>query len=80
MSLEHSPARSARTDASPSREDDDEVLTVHEWAALNKISYRTARRILTGPKKERPVITQLSENCRGITRGNNRAWQQSRAR
>jgi hypothetical protein len=59
---------------------DDEVLTFTEWCALNGFSPRTGRRILDGPKSQRPIITWLSERRIGITRGNNRAWQASRAR
>jgi len=56
----------------------DRVLTFAEWCALNKIGQRTGRRIIrsgTGP-----VVTQLSERRIGITVGNNRRWQESRAR
>jgi hypothetical protein len=56
----------------------DRVLTFAEWCALNKIGPRTGRRIIrsgTGP-----VVTQLSERRIGITVGNNRRWQESRAR
>ena len=81
MSLEHSPAR-ARKDAPrlPFYDNDDEVLTIRQWAALNGFSMRTAARILRGPKSQRPVITQLSAKRIGITRGNNRRWQESRSR
>jgi hypothetical protein len=58
--------------------DDDEVLTFRQWCALNNISARTGRRILDGP--DGPVVTQLSAHRIGITRGNNRRWQQSRER
>jgi hypothetical protein len=58
--------------------DDDEVLTFAEWCALNKIGKRTGRRILRAPGG--PVVTALSARRIGITRGNNRRWQESRAR
>jgi len=58
--------------------DEDEVLTFAEWCQLNKIGQRTGRRILKTPTA--PVVTQLSTKRIGITRGNNRRWQQSRAR
>lgn len=70
MSMEHSPVNL----------DDDEVLTIEEWRQLNKLSARTAARILARPPDQRPVITQLSERRNGITRRANRLWQQSRAR
>jgi len=81
MSLEHSPARARRDAARMSLHDDDNaVLTVRQWASLNNFSIRTASRILRGPKAKRPVITQLSEHRIGVTRGNNRRWQEARAR
>jgi hypothetical protein len=58
--------------------DDDKVLTFAEWCALNGIGKRTGRRILTSACG--PVVTQLSERRIGITIGNNRRWQESRAR
>ena len=81
MSLEHSPSR-ARKHARPADAlpDDDEVLSLAEWRALNKLSARTAARILAGPKAKRPIITQLSERRYGVTRRNNREWQARRAR
>jgi len=59
---------------------DDEVLTFKEWCELNGFSARTGRRILDGPKSQRPVITWLSARRMGITRGNNRRWQEGRYR
>src|SRR5262249_47406908 len=58
--------------------DDGRVLTFNEWCALNGIGKRTGRRILTSGSG--PVVTQLSERRIGITVGNNRRWQESRAR
>jgi len=58
--------------------DDDRVLTFNEWCALNGIGKRTGRRILTSGGG--PVVTQLSERRIGITVGNNRRWQEARAR
>ena len=58
--------------------DDDKVLTFAEWCALNKIGQRTGRRIIRSGNG--PVVTQLSERRIGITVGNNRRWQESRAR
>lgn len=80
MSLEHSLTRTHKTAGVPSSPDDDEVMTLAEWRATNNLKPRTAARILAGPKDQRPVLTQLSERRYGITRRNNRLWQQSRAR
>jgi hypothetical protein len=57
---------------------DDQVLTLFEWARLNRISLRTARRILNSGNG--PIVNMLSAKRIGITVGNNRAWQQSRER
>jgi hypothetical protein len=59
---------------------DDEVLTFKQWCRLNHFSDRTGRRILHGPKDKRPIITQLSDKRIGITRANNRRWQEARGR
>ena len=59
-------------------DDDDAVLTFREWCALNGFSLRTGRRILDAPGG--PIVTMLSPRRIGITRGNNRLWQASRAR
>ena len=58
--------------------DDDRVLTFAEWCALNGIGKRTGRRIIRSGNG--PVVTQLSERRIGITVGNNRRWQEARAR
>jgi len=58
--------------------DDDKVLTFAEWCALNGIGKRTGRRIIRSGNG--PVVTQLSERRIGITVGNNRRWQEARAR
>ena len=57
---------------------DDEVLTFAEWCALNKISARTGRRVIGSSGG--PIVTQLSARRIGISRGNNRRWQESRKR
>jgi hypothetical protein len=81
MSLEHSPRRARKKAAHAAfPEDDNRVMTVRAWAALNGFSLSTAERILGGPKSERPIITQLSAKRRGITVGNNRRWQERMAR
>jgi hypothetical protein len=56
----------------------DQVLTVRQWAALNAISYRTARRILDAG--EGPRILQLTAGRIGIRVRDNAAWQEARAR
>jgi hypothetical protein len=56
----------------------DQVLTFPQWCALNNLSERTGRRILAAGKG--PVITELSPQRIGITVGNNKTWQASRAR
>ena len=83
MSLEHATGRKgsrARHLPTPTRDDDDEVLTFKQWCQLNGIGERTGRRILAGPKSQRPIITWLSERRMGITRGNNRRWQAAKSR
>jgi hypothetical protein len=55
---------------------DDQVLSFHEWCALNRISERTGRRILDGP--EGPPTVQLSPRRIGIRVAANRAWQHAR--
>jgi len=57
---------------------DDQVLSFHEWCALNRISERTGRRILASPGG--PQTVQLSPRRVGVTVRANRAWQQSRER
>jgi hypothetical protein len=73
--------RSLRRHGPPFDGGDDQVLTFHEWCAVNRISERTGRRILAGEAGvDPPIVTALSERRIGITRGNNRAWQQRRVR
>ena len=57
---------------------DDQVLTFHEWCALNRISERTGRRILASPGG--PQTVQLSPRRVGIRVADNRAWQRARER
>ncbi len=54
------------------------VLTFLEWCALNGFSEATGRRIITAGAG--PIVTQLGTRRIGITVGNNRAWQEARAR
>ena len=56
---------------------DDQVLTFHEWCALNRISERTGRRILDGP--DGPTVTLLSPRRVGIRVADNRDWQHAHA-
>ena len=58
--------------------DEDKVLTFAEWCELNRIGKRTGRRIIRSGNG--PVVTQLSARRIGITVGNNRRWQEARAR
>ena len=57
---------------------DDRCLTFREWCQLNSIGERTGRRILASGNG--PVVTQLTTKRIGITVGNNRRWQEARAR
>lgn len=59
-------------------DDADEVFTFKQWCALNKISERTGRRILAAPGG--PKVTMLSARRFGISRRDNRAWQEARSR
>jgi hypothetical protein len=59
-------------------EDDDAVLTLVEWAALNGISLRVARSIIASDKG--PVITRLSARRLGVSRKAHREWLETRAR
>ena len=59
-------------------DDDDAVLTFKEWCALNGHSERQGRRILTSGNG--PTIIQISDRRIGISRRNNRKWQEKRAR
>jgi hypothetical protein len=57
---------------------DDQVLSFHEWCALNRISERTGRRILSRP--DGPAVTMLSPRRVGVTVRANREWQRSHER
>jgi hypothetical protein len=58
--------------------DDNRVLSFRQWCILNGISTRTGRRLLASGNG--PIVTQLSEKRIGVTVGNNRRWQEARAR
>jgi hypothetical protein len=55
-----------------------QILTFNEWCAVNGISPRTGRRIISGP--DGPVVTQLSAKRIGISIANHLAWLKSRER
>ena len=57
---------------------DDRVLTFRQWAALNSLGERTARRLLKSGRG--PPVVQLSDRRIGVTVRANRAWQEARAR
>jgi hypothetical protein len=57
---------------------DDQVLTFLEWCRLNRISERSGRRIISAPGG--PRVTMLTSRRYGVRAGDNREWQQSRAR
>jgi len=58
-------------------EDDDALFTFREWCAVNGFSERQGRNILAG--SDGPVVTRISDRRIGISRRNNRDWQ-NRAR
>ena len=57
--------------------EDQKVLTIKQWCALNGFCYRHGRNILAGD--DGPVVTRISERRIGISRRNNREWQNRRA-
>ena len=57
---------------------DDQILTFLEWCRLNRISERSGRRIISAPGG--PRIIMLTATRIGIRVGDNRRWQESRAR
>jgi len=58
--------------------DDLKVLTLREWAALNTLSFQTAKRILASG--EGPRVVQLSARRVGIRVIDNARWQEARVR
>jgi hypothetical protein len=83
MSLQETPTSKSRRKLRPNepldRLLDDQVLTFQEWRRINRLTERTARRILDDPDA-RPTVTQLTTRRFGITVRANREWQASRAR
>lgn len=59
-------------------DNDHAVLTFLQWCALNGFSEATGRRIIKAGNG--PPFIQLSERRIGVTVGNNRTWQATRAR
>jgi hypothetical protein len=57
---------------------DEQVLSFHQWCALNGFSPRTGRRLLASGNG--PTVIQLSEHRIGVRVADNRRWQQSRVR
>lgn len=57
---------------------DDRVLTFPQWCELNGFSVPTGQRIRNAGNG--PKFVQLSPRRIGVTVGENRRWQQSRAR
>jgi hypothetical protein len=58
--------------------DDLRVLTLREWAALNTLSFQTAKRLLADGRG--PKTIQLSDRRVGIRVIDNRRWQEARTR
>jgi hypothetical protein len=56
----------------------DQILTIHEWCQLNRISTSTGRRILAGG--DSPAVVHLSPHRIGITVAANKQWQAARER
>jgi hypothetical protein len=75
---QHTQQKQYALDAPLSALHDDQVLTFLEWCRINRISERNGYRIIHAPGA--PILTMLSPRRFGITIGNNRTWQASRAR
>ena len=58
--------------------DDRQILSFKTWCLINDLSPRTGRRILASDNG--PRITQISARRIGVTYGDNRVWQEFRAR
>jgi hypothetical protein len=82
VSLEHSPTRQRRPgighNGPPLTIDDQKILTLKQWAALNTLSWQTAKRLLADGLGPRTV--QLSARRRGVRVIDNKLWQESRLR
>jgi predicted site-specific integrase-resolvase len=62
----------------PLTADELKVLTLKEWAALNAISWQTAKRLIR--EGNGPQTIQLSPRRMGIRMIDNRVWQEERVR
>jgi hypothetical protein len=81
MTLQEAERRRRQSERDRARhhtDDDNRVLSFAQWCALNGISKATGRRIINAGNG--PIITELSPRRIGVTVGNNRRWQASRAR
>ncbi len=78
MTLQETERRRRQSERDQFDYGDNRVLSLRQWCRLNGISYATGRRIIAAG--EGPIVTQLSPRRMGVTIGNNRAWQASRAR
>lgn len=58
------------------RDDDDSVLSFHEWCAKANVSESTGRRMVACG--EGPVLTQISRRRFGITKRHHREWLRER--
>jgi hypothetical protein len=77
MSLHEAEQHHSRTERNRAL-DDQQVLTIKQFADLNGFSVFTARRLIKAGKG--PVVTQISDRRVGITVANNGAWQRARER
>jgi hypothetical protein len=55
----------------------DACMTILEWATINSLSERQARRVLASD--DGPVVTHLSVKRRAVTVRHNREWLERRA-
>jgi hypothetical protein len=78
MTLQEAERRRRQSERDRAQPDDYRVLSFNQWCDLNGFSKATGRRIINAGTG--PVITQLSPRRIGVTLGNNRRWQASRAR
>jgi hypothetical protein len=69
--------KSSSLDAPLATSHPNQILTLFEWAQLNRISVRTARRIIA---RGEVIVTQLSPQRIGISVANNAKWQASKSR
>jgi len=70
--------RKQQLDALPATLHDAQVLTFRQWAALNALGERTARRLLHNGNG--PAVVRLSAKRIGVTVAADRAWKAGRVR